>query len=283
MFGLPDDTVLRFAAICQHALGAAAEAPALDATAIGAVEQGAERKTAGRPGGRIRSVMSPGEITGLYSVCEALLGMRPPQTWAYIMLGNSVAPVIGCLTTYFADRQPTVIPLPMSELEESAFTSWKDPTERGRMVNHIRRFVTVQRLNGRRPVIIDISGSGRAPRIGEWLLRQFFAEIGSPQDVDVQLLNANDMDIGVMGPMGPTHLTGLTGQGSSPGAQAAIQEEILQKVLKDEMLFRMWQRTPMASIFRGDSPPPDLLHGEFQRMMIDILKMPHVLEQVRNL
>lgn len=207
---------------------------------------------------------------GVQDIAQALIRRYSPVSHAYIMLGNSPAPI-----AEFLVRKEGVVclSLPLSNVQ-LALADLGDPGRRNRMWAFLGLYVAVDMLQGRTSVVVvDISGAGNALVGAQSILDRYYIN-HLHAGITVRSVMLNPKDRVAMLDTGEDELQpfGLIGLPSSSNDMASAQKGILNKTFKEDYGYGIWNRTQMNSVFEEDDIGAGFDRDRYLTMMIDLLR-----------
>lgn len=214
--------------------------------------------------------ISTDHFLGLRRISQKLLEDYPPGANAFILIGNSPAPIYE-----FMRRMAgvVVLTLPMSNIEVS-YRRLGDPAMRDRMWQFLGLYVPLARLGGKRSaVVVDITGSGNGLVGAETILNRYYnTHLHAGIRVKRQKLNPNDSVARLDTGGEDMEEFGLRGLRPNSNQMASAQKGILDQDYKVGYGYGMWNRTRMSDIYEHDHHVAGFDRERYLTMMIDLLR-----------
>lgn len=217
-----------------------------------------------------RPSITESHFIGIEHIVNELVRTYSPISNAYIMLGNSPAPIFE-----FIRRLPDTVclSLPLSNVQV-ALSDLGQIDTRARMWAYLDLYISLNMLKSRTSVVIvDIAGSGNA-LIGTQIIldRYYINHLHSGIRVKAVRLNPGDTVAKLDTGGDQLESFGLKGLEPSSSEMQDAQSGILKQVFKGDYGYGMWNRTPMKSIFDLDNLVAGFDRDRYLTMIIDLLR-----------
>lgn len=146
------------------------------------------------------------------------------------------------------------------------------------MISYLHHFVSPEMLQNKRPVVVDVTGSGESLRVTRIMLSEYYKAMEYDTEVTILALNNKDREMQPLPrQIGIEQVKGLPGGTRN---QEDFLEQILQKFYKEGIRYLLWNRTEMIDIFRGEQIGPEVREAYYQRMLIEITRIEKVLQDM---
>lgn len=210
---------------------------------------------------------------GIFDLAASLIKALPPKEFAYVALGNSPAPIMH-MVQEMTKGSTVILPLPMSDVTTAdAAKIMTDEVKKKNLFSYLSQYVSPDRLQRDKVVVIDIAAGGKALRTAWFYLQQFYKFLGAPIEVHMQALNETSPQ--------PEKLEGEAEEvipNKFPALppiskeQQDAQERLVQKSFNKRYLLKEWEPAPLK----------DILSGELRKGQPDQLSAAYTAEQIKK-
>jgi hypothetical protein len=234
------------------------------------------------------TAMTPGEMRGLTELTRRLLLLFPPGEHAYIALGNSSAALLANLQ--LRRRDAAVMFLPATALTPMVLNDLRDRAAHQRAKRFLDTHIHPTMLQGReKVVVVDVVASGLALVTAEQLVGAYYGAYKHDVEVILLAMNPNDPEVGGWTEYGEEPeddeevafpLQRILGLGETEGSAREFQAHVIDASFKLDLLYLMWLRVSFAEILSGRSAAIPMDRGAFQRMVVELVRLPRLLQQL---
>ncbi|HTI09210.1 MAG TPA: hypothetical protein VL832_11665 [Puia sp.] len=210
---------------------------------------------------------------GIFDIAASLIKALPPKEFAYVALGNSPAPIMH-MVQEMTKGSTVILSLPMSDVTTAdAAKIMEDGDKKKNLFLYLSKYVSPDRLQREKVVVIDIAAGGKALRTAWFYLQQYYKSLDAPIEVRMQALNET--------PPQPEKLEGEAEEvipNKFPALpplskeQQDAQEKLVQKSFNKRYLLKEWEPAPLK----------DILSGELRQGQPDKLSAAYTADQIKK-
>ena len=198
--------------------------------------------------------LSDEDKKGIYDLASQLLHAHPPETCAYISLGNSPVPIMQ-FVRHMTGNKAVILSLPVSSVDTHHAAAIEEPSKKEALFQYLDNYVAPAKLQGKTTVVItDIAAGGKALRTIWLYLQHYYTEKRININIVMQGLNEE------LSSTGPTKLDKEEELGipkeipvlpALSKEQQEVQKKLVMKLFNQNYSLKEWEHTPISEILAG--------------------------------